>query len=188
MKPSSLCAVLAQNMFDFCFLWRSHCAFVPCVNSLMFPLLLFTDKLLPLSSLPNVGREHGGKSRQRRRVSEKRKVEVDATKATGRAGSMQRQFEEEEEKESNGRQLDESRALVVVDTPHAEVHKGRSVVAMEISPARMLSEPLPLTVQSSFPPVSMFRSGQQYPCTPQTTTGAQRELRILQRLQVPVNF
>ncbi len=173
-------------MFDFCFLWRSHCAFVPCVNSLMFPLLLFTDKLLPLSSLPNVGREHGGKSRQRRRVSEKRKEEVDATKATGRAGSMERQFEEEEE--SNGRQLDESCALVVVDTPHAEVHKGRSVAAMEISPARMLSEPLPLTVQSSFPPVSMFRSGQQYPCTPQTTTGAQRELRILQRLQVPVNF
>ncbi|CAM6048916.1 unnamed protein product [Sphagnum compactum] len=138
-------------------------------------------KLLPLSSLPNVGREHGGKSRQRRRVSEKRKVEVDATKATGRAGSMERQFEEEEE--SNGRQLDESHALVVVDTPHAEVHKGRSVATMEISPARLLSEPLPLTVQSSFPPVSMFRSGQQYPCTPQTTTGAQRELRILQRLQ-----
>ncbi|KAH9562911.1 hypothetical protein CY35_05G096600 [Sphagnum magellanicum] len=145
------------------------------------PSVVPPDKLLPLSSLPNVGREHGGKSRQRRRVSEKRKVEVDATKATGRAGSMERQFEEEEE--SNGRQLDESRALVVVDTPHAEVHKGRSVAAMEISPARMLSEPLPLTVQSSFPPVSMFRSGQQYPCTPQTTTGAQRELRILQRLQ-----
>ncbi|EFJ22952.1 hypothetical protein SELMODRAFT_415980 [Selaginella moellendorffii] len=82
-------------------------------------------------------------------------------------------------------------SMVKIDT---ETDAGNTVIttlpatealspAINETPEGMDITPVPTTPASSFPPPSLFRIGQPYPCLTVTTTSLQREQRILERLQ-----